>query len=169
MVFSNVNMPYIRTDDFNLIMRDRFYIKINLIIENDKKCIDFSILYIDYKGLNKELFTEIKVVPEEAALLIIWMNLLKAIFKRDSEVSEEVRKSIEDGSAPLEEIDYPNEYTMWHNTWYKHSYTFLQPFFSHEGALLRLSYLVSELVEDGVLCEDMIECNPIVKKYPVKL
>lgn len=161
--------PSIRIDDFNLIIRDRYYIKIDLVVTEEVKHIEFSILYIDSKGLNTKVTEEVKIVPEEAALLLIWINLLKAIFKKDNDISEEVRKSIEDGSAPVDEIDYPNEYTMWHNSWYKHNYTFLQPFYSHQGALLRLSYLISELVEEDIVSESMIECQPEVKKYPVKL
>lgn len=164
-----ITTPNIRIDDFNLIIRDRYYVKVDLIVNEDSKCIEFSILYIDSQGLNTKLTKEVKVIPEEPALLMIWINLLKAIFKKDSDVSEEVRNSIEDGSAPVDEIDYPNEYTMWHNSWYKHNYTFLQPFYSHQGALLRLSYLISELVDENIITENMIECLPEVKKYPVKL
>ena len=57
---------------------------------------------------------------------------------------------------------------MWHSSWYKHNYIFLQPFYSYDGALLRLSYLISELVDDNIISDDSIETDPEIHQYPVK-
>lgn len=161
--------PVIRPDDFNLVIRDRFYVKSALITKN-KTCIEFRIVYIDRGGLTKVLndAPEIEIKIPENKILSVWIKILKSIIQKDKQTSEIVKKDIEDGYASVEEVDYPNEYTMWHSSWYKHNYIFLQPFYSYDGALLRLSYLISELVDDSILNEDTIETDPEIHRYPVK-
>lgn len=162
--------PSIRPDDFNLLIRDRFYIK-NSLVTKEKKHIEFRIVYIDKNGITKTINenAEIVIVVPESKILLTWVKVLKYIIKKDKDTSESIKKDIEEGFASVDEVDYPNEYTMWHSSWYKHNYIFLQPFYSYDGALLRLSYLISELVEDEILIEEYIEIDPEIHKYPVKI
>lgn len=162
-------IPNIRPDDFNLVIRDRFYVKSSLVTKGDKY-IEFRIVYIDSGGItssiNKE--PEIKIVVPESKILSTWIRLLKDIINKDKNMSDTIKKDIEEGYASVDEVDYPNEYTMWHSNWYKHNYIFLQPFYSYDGALLRLSYLISELVDDNIISDDSIETDPEIHQYPVK-
>lgn len=162
--------PSIRPDDFNLIVRDRFYVKSALILKDDKH-IEFRIVYINNEGITKIIVNEpeIKIIVPKNRILSTWVNILKTIIEKDKSTSESVRGDIEQGYSSIEEIDYPNEYTMWHSSWYKHNYIFLQPFYSYDGALLRLSYLISELVDDEIISEDVIEADPEIHQYPVKI
>ena len=131
--------PSIRPDDFNLIIRDRFYVKSALVIKDDK-FIEFRIAYVDINGITKNVNnnTEIKIIVPEIKILSIWIKILKCIIDKDKITSDNVKKDIEDGYASIDEIDYPNEYTMWHSSWYKHNYIFLQPFYSYDGVVIRL-------------------------------
>ena len=162
-------IPNIRPDDFNLVIRDRFYVKSSLVTKGDKY-VEFRIVYIDSGGItsfiNKE--PEIKIVVPENKILSTWIRLLKDIINKDKNMSDTIKKDIEEGYASVDEVDYPNEYTMWHSSWYKHNYIFLQPFYSYDGALLRLSYLISELVDDNIISDDSIETDPEIHQYPVK-
>lgn len=162
--------PSIRPDDFNLIVRDRFYVKSALILKEDKH-IEFRIVYINNEGITKIIVSEpeIKIIVPKNRILSTWVNILKTIIEKDKSTSESVRGDIEHGYTSVEEVDYPNEYTMWHSSWYKHNYIFLQPFYSYDGALLRLSYLISELVDDEIISEDVIEADPEIHQYPVKI
>lgn len=162
--------PSIRPDDFNLLVRDRFYVKSALILKDDKH-IEFRIVYINNDGITKIIVSEpeIKIIVPKNRILSTWVNILKTIIEKDKTTSESVRGDIEHGYTSVEEVDYPNEYTMWHSSWYKHNYIFLQPFYSYDGALLRLSYLISELVDDEIVSEDVIEADPEIHQYPVKI
>lgn len=162
-------IPNIRPDDFNLLIRDRFYVKSSLITKEDKH-IEFRIVYINNGGITSFINTEpeIKIIVPECKILSTWIRILKDIINKDRSTSDNIKKDIEEGYASVDEVDYPNEYTMWHSSWYKHNYIFLQPFYSYDGALLRLSYLISELVDDTIISDDSIETDPEIHQYPVK-
>ena len=158
---------YIRRDDFNIIIRDRYYVKLSLDTKN--KSITFSIFFIDVTGENskEEEIAVLKTTPE--ILLHKYITIIEAIFVKNDTVSEQIINDINEGLLPSDEIDYPNEYTMWHSNWYKHSYTFLQPFHTLEGAKLRLSYLINELIIDDVIERSEIILDDTIKKYKIDI
>lgn len=159
----------IRRDDFNLVVRDRFYVKIKLDLDKDPHSICFFISYIGEDGISTSVSDtpEVIIVPEsETVLLVLYISIITTIFKKDDDTSELVKKNVENGIS-VDDINYPNEYTMWHTSWYKHTYLFLQPFYTYYGAMLRLSYLISELVEDKVIDKETIITDETVRKYPI--
>lgn len=159
----------IRRDDFNLVVRDRFYVKIKLDLDKDPHSICFFISYIGEDGISTSVSDtpEVIIVPEsETVLLVLYISIITTIFKKDDDTSELVKKNVENGIS-VDDINYPNEYTMWHTSWYKHTYLFLQPFYTYAGAMLRLSYLISELVEDKVIDKETIITDETVRKYPI--
>ena len=158
---------YIRRDDFNIVIRDRYYVKLSFDVKN--KSITFSIFFIDITGeiSEEEKIAVIKTIPE--ILLHKYITIIEAIFIKNDTVSEQIINDINEGLLPSDEIDYPNEYTMWHSNWYKHSYTFLQPFQTLEGAKLRLSYLINELIVDDVIDRDEIILDEEIKKFKIDI
>lgn len=159
----------IRRDDFNLVVRDRFYVKIKLDLDKDPHSICFFISYVGEDGLSTPVSDtpEVIIVPEsETVLLVLYISIITTIFKKDDDTSELVKKNVENGIS-VDDINYPNEFTMWHTSWYKHTYLFLQPFYTYDGAMLRLSYLISELVEDKVIDKETIITDETVRKYPI--
>lgn len=165
------NKPSIRRDDFNNIIRDRYFISLELRTKIEKEIL-FRIMYIDTKGISSYTsnIPEIIIKPTpETVFLLTYVNIVNAIIKKDSNLSESIRQNILNGLAAVDEIDYPNEYTMWHSTWYKHSYLFLQPFYSYDGSLLRLSYMINELVEEKILNPNFIVLDEEIRNYPIML
>ena len=57
---------------------------------------------------------------------------------------------------------------MSESSWYRHNYLFFSPFYSYNGALLRLSYLIVELLREDAISEEDIVLDPVLKDYPVK-
>ena len=55
---------YIRRDDFNIVIRDRYYVKLSFDVKN--KSITFSIFFIDITGeiSKEEKIAVIKTIPE---------------------------------------------------------------------------------------------------------
>lgn len=161
--------PVIRTDDFNLVIRDRYFIKMNLSVKSNPKNIEFFIIYTNIKGITEKAEgPSIFIVPPQTILLPTWVECVNNIRKLEDKSSEEVLEGIKEGKWSEDEVDYPNEYTMSESNWYKHSYTFLQPFYTHEGALLRLSYLIGELILSNSLDEKYIVTDKDVEEFPVK-
>ena len=123
-------------------------------------------------GFRKVVKSYVDVTSNEKGRILLTVNK-KGLGKFNKKKTYElkyikIKKDIEEGYASVDEVDYPNEYTMWHSSWYKHNYIFLQPFYSYDGALLRLSYLISELVDDNIISDDSIETDPEIHQYPVK-
>lgn len=165
----------IRKDDFTLILPNHYFVKLDLVIPktiNDQGSIEFRIIFINSNGIEEKPCEqpEIKMIPVPATIFMsIYTKLVEAIISRDNDLSQTIiseNRTRPDGSI---EIDYPNEYTMWHLNWYKHSYLFLQPFQSYNGAKLRLSYLINELIEDRIIDPKFIEKDPEIENYPVIL
>ena len=88
--------PSIRPDDFNLLIRDRFYVK-NSLVTKEKKHIEFRIVYIDNNGITKIINdnAEIVIVVPESKILLTWVKVLKYIIKKDKDTSESIKKDIE--------------------------------------------------------------------------
>lgn len=160
-------------DVFNYVMKNYYFVKLDLILpesRDDKGCIEFNIIYINDEGseVMVQQEPEVRMIPVPASIfMLVYIKLVEAIITKDNGVSKDVL--IENSLHPEHEpkLDYPNEYTMWHLNWYKHSYQFLQPFHSYNGAKLRLSYLLNELIEEGYIDPTFIEKDDIISQYTV--
>ena len=127
-------------DVFNYVMKNYYYVKLDLILpesRDDKGCIEFNIIYINDEGseVMVQQEPEVKMIPVPVSIfMLVYIKLVEAIITKDNGVSKDVL--IENSLHPEHEpkLDYPNEYTMWHLNWYKHSYQFLQPF--HQASFL---------------------------------
>lgn len=161
--------PVIRTDDFNLIIRDRFYVELSLKVK-DIKQIEFNIIYINDKGIAEKPMDDVEVLVDvkDSILLHKWVVIINTIRKLEDRTSDEVRQGIEDKEYNVSEIDRPNEFTMSEASWYRHNYLFFSPFYSYNGALLRLSYLIVELLREDAISEEDIVLDPVLKDYPAK-
>ena len=160
--------PTIRTDDFNLLIRDRFYVELSLRVKNVKQ-IEFNIIYINDKGISEKPKEDVEVIikVKDTILLHKWVIIIEAIRKLEDKTSDQVIQGIKDRVFDISEIDRPNEFTMSESSWYKHSYIFFFPFYSYNGALLRLSYLIGELLREKEISEEDILLDSEVKNYPV--
>ena len=141
--------PVMRIDDFNLLSRDKFFIQVRLELEEEKRI-------------------EIIIKVKDVLLLHKWVEIIDAIRKLEDETVSEIIEGIKTCKYNVSEIDHPNEYTMSESSWYKHNFIFLSPFYSYDGALLRLSYLVGELINAKAITEEDIVLDQILKEYPVK-
>lgn len=162
--------PVIRIDDFNLLSRDKFFIQVRLEI-GEEKCIEIVIFYIDEKGISKRVKNkaEITIKVRDVLLLHKWAEIIEAIRNLEDATINEILEGIKSSKYCVSEVDHPNEYTMSESSWYKHSFIFLSPFHSYDGALLRLSYLVRELINAKAISEDDILVEKEIKDFPVKL
>ena len=156
--------PVMRIDDFNLLSRDRFFIQVRLELEEEKH-IEIVIFYIDEKGISKKVKekSEITIKVKDVLLLHKWVEIIDAIRKLEDDTVSEIIEGIKTSKYNVSEIDHPNE-----SSWYKHNFIFLSPFYSYDGALLRLSYLVGELINAKAITEEDIVLDQILKEYPVK-
>lgn len=161
--------PVMRIDDFNLLSRDKFFIQVRLELEEEKR-IEIVIFYIDEKGISKKVKdkSEIIIKVKDVLLLHKWVEIIDAIRKLEDDTVSEIIEGIKTCKYNVSEIDHPNEYTMSESSWYKHNFIFLSPFYSYDGALLRLSYLVGELINAKAITEEDIVLDQILKDYPVK-
>ena len=162
--------PVIRTDDFNLLTRDKFFIELRLIVK-EKHQIELAIIYIDEKGISGRVKKDPEIIIQvnEILLLSKWAKIIHSIRKLEDDVATEVLKGIQENKYDISEIDNPNEYTMSESSWFKHSFIFLAPFHSYDGALLRLSYLIGELLCIEALSEKDILIDEELKDFTVDL
>ena len=87
--------PVIRTDDFNLIIRDRFYVELSLKVK-DIKQIEFNIIYINDKGIAEKPMDDVEVLVDVKDIILLhkWVVIINTIRKLEDQTSEEVRQRI---------------------------------------------------------------------------
>ena len=165
-------MDRIKFDDFDIVIRDRYYVKLDLILpeENIKEAIIFRIIYIGASGEEETIDhnPEVVIYPTKPTIFLhTYIRILEHIFKLDNEVRELIESNWE---INPEIISFPNEFTMFQLNHYLHNYLFLHPFETYYGARLRLANLIRTLISDNIITLDMMSnLSDNIKAHKVEL